>query len=443
MGVIKPQKLLILSFFIWMFFYLQIPVTYLYRGGLLFPFLTLSFFILSFLLGVFSLKSKAIKPLNAISKSKLQQITFLFFCIGLLGVILKIYTGVFKSGIYTSADIFEQRLENMGKELTGGAIGAIASVLYPFAFVALLIVIYNYKSFKKRYLFFVSLVGMYPFIETYFMGGRTNIVLLGTTMAFVIYSSFIRNTNFKTIVIKFFRQRIFSVPKFVFKKKILIPLALFGILFVSYSIKVLDQRLTRFNYGDRVFNVWEQKDYQWVKFDGDFKKTFYASSAEDKSKMLGIFSLKHYFVHGIFEYVRLVNDLDKTTGYYFGQYEFNVFFKFFRLLGLPVKSFAELNEVVKRQAVYQTFWGPFYIDFGLLGVIVAFFWGRFVKLIFVKASRGGTPYVIFYAYLSTVIIASFFINFLLGSSSYFLFAFLIAILAFKLWPNSLKIVNND
>lgn len=442
MGVIRPQKLLLISFFVWLFFYLQVPVTYIYNGTAFFPILTLILFITSFLLGIFSKKRRTIKPHVEISNQKTRQLTFVFFCIGLLGVLLKIYIGTFKSGIYSSGDIFEQRLENMGKELTGGAIGAIASILYPFGFIALLILLYNYKAFKKRYMLFIFLVGIYPFVETYFMGGRTVIVLLGTTMIFVIYASYIKNTNFKTTVFKLFKIKLLSIPKFIFKKRILLPLIVCLILFVSYSIQVLDQRLTRFNYGDRVLNIWEQNDYQWVKFSDDFKASFYSSSTDEKSRMLGIFSLKHYFVHGMFEYVRLVNDLDKCTGYYFGQYEFNVFFKFFRILGIPLKSFSELNNVVKRQAVYQTFWGPFYIDFGFFGVIFAFFWGRFVKRVFVNASRGSTPYLIMYAYLCTIILASFFINFLLGSSSYFLFAFFISIMAFKLWPNDLKIKVN-
>ena len=443
MQAIHPIKLLLLSFLVWLFFYMQLPVTYLYNGSIWFPLLTLILFVIVFCLGIFSLKTSSIKIKPLASNKKLKQIAYLFFFIGLFGIVLKIYIGVFKSGIYTANDIFEQRLENMGKELSGGAIGAIASMLYPFSFVGLLIGIYNYKLFNKVYLFIIIVFGFYPIIETFFMGGRTIIALLGTTIIFVSYASFFKNTTFKIVKFKVLKTTLASLPKFLFKKKVLIPLAIIAVLFVSYSIKVLDTRLTRFNYGDRVFQVWEQKDYQWVKFDNDFKQDFYGASKEEKSKMLGLFSLKHYFVHGIFEYVRLVNELEKTTGYYYGQYEFNVFFKFFKMLGIPLKSFGELSVVVKRQAVYQTFWGPFYIDFGLFGVIIMFFWGRFTKRIYTYAKRGSTPHLIFYSYLSTIIITSFFINFLLGSSSYFLFAFLASLLIFKYWPNNLNFVTKD
>ena len=137
MKAIHPVKLLLWSFLVWVFFYIQLPVKYLYNGSIWFPLLTLILFISAFVFGIASLKTTTIKTLKTTSNKKLKQITYLFFFIGLLGIAIKIYIGVFKSGIYTSNDIFEQRLENMDKELSGGARGAIASILYPFSCVAL------------------------------------------------------------------------------------------------------------------------------------------------------------------------------------------------------------------------------------------------------------------------------------------------------------------
>ncbi|WP_242120105.1 hypothetical protein [Aestuariivivens sediminicola] len=371
---------------------------------------------------------------------KIKQITGLFFFMGALGVLLKVYAGFYNSGIYSSDNIFEQRLQNMGKELTGGAVGAFSSMLYPFAFLALLLAIYHFKSFKKVSLLTISFFGIYPIIETFFMGGRTTIALLGTTLLFVTFASYLKNTAFPVLKFKILKIKLLTLPKFLLKRKIIIPLITVVILFIYYSISVLDNRLTRFNYGDGVFIVWERKDYKWVKFDDEFKEEYFKYSAKDKAKTLGLLNLKHYFVHGVFEFVRLVNDLDKVSGYYYGQYQFNVFFKFFKMLGLPLKSFGELSTIVKRQAVYQTFWGPFYIDFGIFGIVIAFFWGRFVKRVYIKAKMGSTPHVIFYGYLATVIVTSFYINFLMGSSSYFLFAFLISLAVFKYWPPNLKFV---
>lgn len=440
MKALKPIKLVIISILIWGFFYIQVPVEYLYSGNLFFPILTLLLFVVAFVVGVLSLKTASVKPIRLASDRKLKQIIIVFFIVGAFGVLLKIYVGIFNSGIFLANDVFEQRLENMGKELTGGFIGIIASILFPFSFVSLLIAIYNYKILEKSTLAVITLFGVYPFIETVFMGGRTIIALLGTVLLFVIFASYNKNSNIPNTKVKYGSISLLNIPKFIFKKTVYIPLIIFLLLFVSYSINVVNQRLLRFGYGDQTFRIWEQRDYQWVKFDDDFKEVYFQSSQEDKARMIGIYSLKHYFAHGVVEYIRLVNHLDKTTGYYYGQYEFSVFFKFFRAFGVPLKSNEEMQSIMERKAVYKTFFGPFYVDFGVLGIFIMFFWGRFIKRVFVYAQKGHTQYVIFYAYLATIIITSAFLNFLLGSSSYYLFAFFIGLLVFRLWPNNLVFV---
>lgn len=439
MGVVNPIKLLGLSLLIWLFFYMQIPAKYLYTGGVLFPILTLVLFITSFVLGIKSLKRVSVKTIEKPSSKKLKQIIHVLFFIGLIGVFLKIYVGVFKSEIFVANDVFEQRLENMGKELTGGMVGVFASLLFPFSYVALLMVIYNYKIFNRFFLFVVLLFGSYPFVETIFMGGRTIIALLGTTLLFVLFASYYKNSKAPLYKFKLARIRIIDLPKVLFKKQVIVPLVLIGILFTSYSVSVVNKRLTRFGYGNRTLTVWEKKDYQWVKFNEDFKYKYFNETKEEQAKMIGLYSLKHYFAHGLIEYVRLVNHLDKTTGYYYGQYEFNVFFKFFKAFGVPLKSTKQLQSIVKRKAVYTSFFGPFYIDFGVFGAFIMFFWGRFIKRVYVYSKRGHTQYVVFYGYLATIIITSMFINFILGSSSYYLFAFFTCLLMFKYWPENLML----
>lgn len=442
MGTIKPLKLLFISFIVWIFFYTQTPVEYLYNGSALFPIFTIVSYILLFALGIYSLKSTFIKIKPTISLRKVKQLIYVLFLIGFIGVLLKIYIGFFKTEIFVANDIFEKRLENMHKELTGGIIGVFASILFPFSFISLLLSIYYFKIINKFMLIFIIIFGFYPLIESYFMGGRTIIVLLGLTLIFVFYQSYFKNFNFTLVNIKISNFSLLKIPSFLFKKKIYIPLFLISILFIVYSIQIVNKRLDRFGYGDATFRVWEKKDYQWVKFDEDYKKEYFSSNKQEKSKMIGLYSLKHYFAHGVIEYIRLVNHLDKTTGYYYGQYEFNVFFKFFKAFGVPLKSANDLAKILSRKAVYSTFWGPFYIDFGIVGFIIIFFWGRFVKRVFIHAKRGRPEFVIFYGYISTIIITSFFINFLLGSSSYYLFSFFITILLFKYWPNKLIMKTN-
>lgn len=437
MGITNPVKLLLLSLIIWLFFYVQIPGEYKYTGTLFYPILTLIFFIISFICGTLSLKFSSVRILTYPSERKLKQIIYTLFLIGFVGVLLKVYVGFFKSEIFIADDIFEQRLENMGKELTGGFVGIIAAILFPFSFVALLMVIYNYRIFRKTFLLTALLIGSYPFIETIFMGGRTTIALLGTTLIFVLFASYSKNSKIPTKRITWSGAYIMRFPAILLKKTVLIPLILVAVVFTIYSIDVINNRLKTFGYGSRTLSIWEQKDYQWIEFDKAFKTEYYKSTEDEQAKMVGLYSLNHYFAHGMVEYVRMVNHLEHITGYYYGQYEFNVFFKFFRAFGIPLQSETEMQSILKRQGVYSTFFGPFYIDFGVFGFFILFFWGRFVKRVYIYAKNGHTQYVVFYGYLTTIIITSAFINFLLGSSSYYLFAFFVSLLLFKLWPNKL------
>jgi hypothetical protein len=442
MDILKPGRILFLSNLIWLLFFTQIPGEYQYNGSFLYPVLTIFLFLVFFVFGLTSLKSKAVKTLRRTSLKKLKQITYFLFLIGLIGVLLKIYVGFFKTGIFLAQDSFELRLENMGKELTGGGIGILGSLLFPFSFVVLLIIVYNYKIFNNYFLGLGFSIGFYPFIETIFMGGRTIIALLGTTIIFVCIDSYRKNSKIPSLKIKFLKVFLFNFPQILLKRKVLIPSLIMGILFLSYSIDVIDKRLSKFNYGNKTLKVWEQKNYQWIKFDKEFKKEYYTSSSKERTILIGLYSFKHYFAHGTIEYIRLVNHLEKVTGYYYGEYQFNVFFKFFRAFGSPLQTMQEMQSVLKRKAVYTTFWGPFYLDFGLFGIVIIFFWGRFVKRVYIYSKRGRTEYVIFYAFLSTIIVTSAFINFLLGSSSYYFFAFFITALLFKYWPNNLVLKIN-
>jgi len=437
--MIAPLRLLLISFLIWLFFYIQVPVTYLYTGTPYYAFITIILFLFSFVMGYISIKHKSIKTQTEYSVKKVKQIAILFFLLGLLGILIKLYIGFYVSKIYVTENIFRNRLENMGQELSGGFLGVISALLFPFAYINLLIVTYNYKLFSKLFIFLSLLSGIYPMIETYFMGGRTIIALLGATLLFVTIASYYKNNTIAKFKIKVGSIKLLSIPLFLLKKKIWIPLVILGSAFMYYSASVVKNRLETFNYRDTI-KVWERKDYQWVEFDEDFKEEYRSLSKSERNLLLSGYSFKHYFVHGMFEYVRMVNDLDSHIGYHYGQYQFSVFFKFFRVFGIPLKTSEDLNSMVKRKAVYQTFWGPFYLDFGFLGIIVIFFWGRFTKKIYVSAKSGSTPHVIFYGYLSTIIFTSFFLNFLLGSSSYYLFAFFICLFMFKYWPNNLKFV---
>lgn len=437
--MIPPFKLIILSFCIWALAAFAIEGTYQYEGSAFWPVLLLFGYLLSFLLGYLSVRKSNLVFVKKYSEGKIKQIAFLLLFLGVTGVLIDLYIGTFITEIYTTKDTFAKRLELFDKENNSGLLGLISSPLYPMAFISLLITIYHYKLFSLLFKGIVLIFGSYGLFKTFFVGGRTIIVFLGVIMLFVLLKTYIDNNRKGLIQVKFYSINVFLIPKELTKRKVYIPVIASLIFFVYYSINVVNSRVDYFNYGDAVLSLWETKEYKWFEMDHSFKKEYYAASKEEKATMLGWYSLKHYFAHSVYEYIRLVNSIS-PFGHYFGQYEFNVPFKFFRVLGVPFQSFSELNAIVKRQAVYSTFFGPFYIDFGVFGLLVLYSVGRGIKKIFNKAQNGSIPYIILYAYSSLILLSSFFLNFLLGASFYYLFSILILILLFKHYPENLKFI---
>ena len=437
MALLHPLRLLFISFVIWFVFFITIPANYLYDGSAAFPITIFVLYLLCFVLGYYS--SKRSKQLEeekqALLNLKSRQLTLLFFLIGSIGVLTKVYAGFFVTGIYTAANIAQIREELFGQEFSSGLFGVVGAILFPFAVIAMLLVWYNYKRYNKLFVVLATLFGLYPMIDTFFLGGRTTMVLLGGTIAFTVLFGLRNNSNYKLTRVSYKGIKLFSYPAFFNKKRIWIPAIAILFLFVNYSVDVISGRLAQFNY-DNTLVVWEE--LHQADINDDYQKWVEKQPKEEQDYAIGIYSLKHYFAHGAFEYIRLVNHLEKKTGYYYGMFEFHVFFKLFRVFGLPIPSFEELNEVSYKPAVYTTFWGPFYIDFGVFGIIVAFFWGRFVRKVYSRACAGHPAYVVFYGYLATIILASFFLNFLLGSSSYYLFGFLATIIIFKVWPSNIR-----
>ncbi|WP_445386343.1 hypothetical protein ACT6NV_05965 [Robiginitalea sp. IMCC44478] len=442
MAFLHPIRLLLLSFLLWLAFFLVIPTEYLYSGSAFYPLTTLIFYTASFVVGFYSLRQPKQFSADYIGNLNLKskKLSFLFFVLGGIGVLVKLYAGFFVTRIYAARNTALLREELFGQEFSSGAFGVIGALLFPFAVICMLLAWYNFKNYNKIYLAFATLIGIYPIIDTFFLGGRTTMVLLGGTIFVTVLFGLKHHTNYRLSRITFRNITFLAYPKFLNRKRMWIPILLLLVLFVSYSVKVISGRLAEFNY-DNTLLVWEE--LHEVQIDDDFQEHVESLPKKDRDLEIGLYSLKHYFAHGIFEYIRLVNHLEKTSGYYYGMYEFHVFFKFFRPFGLSVPSFSEINKISYKPAVYTTFWGPFYIDFGLFGIAVIFIWGRYVRKVYARALIGHPAYVIFYGYLATIILASFFLNFLLGSSSYYLFGFIVAILLFKIRIDGPELKNRE
>lgn len=432
MNFIKPINLLLLSGLLWLYCVLSLPASYVKLGNSIwFPVFTLLMFILMFVLGLSSIKKVRYKKLNLSDKKK-HLVLYTLLLVGTLGVFVKVYQRLFVEKIYFSESLVKTRMDLLAGEFNSGILGLLSALSFPFATIALMLGVLWFKSISKFMFSVIALFGLFPIIDAVLTESRLIIVLIFGMLFFCFIASptklFKNHTVFS---LKGFK--IVKLPSILFKKKVWIPSVISLFVFVVFSQKVINNRLAVFGYKDTL-KVWEIQ--QQVSIDKDFRSSINnAENNIEKNKLIGAYSLKHYFAHGVFEYIRLNNHLEKSWGYYYGMFEFYTYFKVLKIVGIPIPSFGKLNEISYKKAVYTTFWGPFYIDFGIFGFIVSFFLGRLCKRIYLKAVLGSESDILLYSFIGVIILASFFVNLAGGANLYFLNAMFVTILFMNLLKN--------
>ena len=126
-----------------------------------------------------------------------------------------------------------------------------------------------------------------------------------------------------------------------------------------------------------------------------------------------------------FEFQKLVNHVDEPYGIFYGKYELDVYFKFLRFFNIPVESRLEMEKTLYHAGYYITLWGPFYLDFGVFGFVIAFFLGYVIKKTYNYAVQGHLPAILMYSYIAIVLLASFHVSLVGGKYIYIFNAILI------------------
>jgi hypothetical protein len=87
--------------------------------------------------------------------------------------------------------------------------------------------------------------------------------------------------------------------------------------------------------------------------------------------LYNITAIGQYIVHGVFEFFALVQLKSPDDPLLLGRYEF-MFLDQIQRIVLPGTPVADLETFNPTSAVFSTFWGPAYIDFGYFMVLFAF-----------------------------------------------------------------------
>ncbi|XMO87889.1 O-antigen polymerase [Algibacter sp. AS12] len=439
---ITPKRLIIYSFLIWVIAYTLIPATYILHNSF-YPVLVLVLYNAGLLFGLFSVKKvdeEKYKQPDSLPRPDYYTIV-ISFCIGVFGACLKLYQLIFVQNLLTVNGFALREAQIYSAEFNSGALGLIIALTFPFAIVSFLATFYYQKYFSKTLLIFSGLFASVYMLSSLLNESRLPMALSLFIFFIVWYFYQVRYGRFfyNNFQIKLGSIKLFKLPKFFTRWYVVLVFIAISVA-LSFSTKVMVNRLNHYNYKD-VLTVWE--GYHETIIDGDFKNEINKLPKQEKNIAVAKYSLYHYFAHGVVEFQRLVNHLDDKNGIYYGKYELDVYAKFFRFFGLNIQTKKEMNEVIYKRGYYVTFWGPFYLDFGLFGVFICFFLGRFIKKTYLKASLGYLPAILMYSYLAVNLMASLHVTFFGSSYMYIFNAIVVFWILRKLASKSTVVVINQ
>lgn len=411
--LLTPFRLLFFSFLVWLVCYLIIPAEYLVKGNRAFPIFIFIAYNIALILGFYSLRVTKQKR-KAPNVSDYIAIKLSFY-IGIIGFVLKIVQLIFIQKVF-SINVYEARVDNQFTEFNSGLLGVVIALTFPFAVISFLAIFYNYKWSSLRMKIASALFAALYIIDAYLNGARLPIavILAMTAIIFIIFQSQ-KGTFFKRVLkIRIYEFHLISIPRVFLKSKSLIIITIF-LLAIGFFKNAMIDRLEYYNYRD-VLSYWEIQHESVM--DEDFKKRVNSLNISDKNEAVANYSLYHYFTHAPFEFQKLVNHVDQPLGIFYGRYQFDVYFKFLRLVKIPVESKLEMQKVLYHPGYYITFWGPFYLDFGLIGLILAYLLGIFIKYTFNLMLRGYLPAILMYSYMAIILLASFHVSLFGGKYIY-------------------------
>lgn len=420
--IIHPLRLIVFSFLLWLVAYLLIPATYEVNNSF-YPITVLALYNLFLVFGFYSVKKRHTPAENfnlhtgRLSSIERTIIVFMLF-FGVFGALLKLYQLFVLQKIHL-VNAYQLRESLIySAEFNSGFLGIIIALTFPFTLISFFSIFYYQKFFSRGMLILSGSFASIYLLSSFLNESRLPIAL-AMFMFFVVwvfyqkdYGKFLLNAT----QIKIGKYNFFEIPRFFFRKNVIIIIILFVTL-ISFSTNVMLNRLNHYNYRD-VLTVWE--GYHGSVMDDDFKKRINSLPKAEKNLEVSKYSLYHYFAHGTIEFQRLVNHVDDKNGIFYGRYELDVYVKLFRFMGLDTLTKQEMDDVLYKKGYYTTFWGPFYLDFGLWGLIICFFLGRYIYKVFLNALDGKLTAILMYAYIAVNLVASFHVTFF-GSAYIYVF----------------------
>ena len=211
-----------------------------------------------------------------------------------------------------------------------------------------LVYYFSFRMNNNKLLFVCLFLFVLPFMEAYLRGSRR-----------IVFESL-----WLIAIILFIFGKIKSV-------KNLIPIFVAGVVFLSFSLFVIKNRVSQDN---NVFysKIFSSQYNEFVPPTEDAINFIHKNRNNILSDLcFSEIHLGQYIVHGVFEMDYMISNKPKKM---YGQYNTYLFIKFLNKLGVLNIPLSNLNNPTKR-ITYLTFFGGMFLDFGWFAIAIMFLFG--------------------------------------------------------------------
>jgi hypothetical protein len=338
------------------------------------------------------LEAEAAVVSNPWNKPLVPMLFWSTMALGLFGIALRLFDRLFLRGIdYAGMNAFELR-EALSASSSSPA-GIVAAIMLPLCLIPLMLLLASRDRTSKPLLAIAGLVFLLPMAESLFQLSRSYLLLtLGL--------------GFATIVI----TRFGGTP---FHRK-LILLSVAGVLAILALSTVIFSARLEAGSGRLADSVFDSVYANYLQPSAAAQRTISTGSDTAAFVTLAVLPNGMYYISGAYEFSALWTRPDGQQ-FAYGQM---LLFPFVRVIhyvmGSDGLSQERVENYVYRDGVFQTFFGPLWVDFGWIGPFLLVPFGYLVQLLSYRVRTGSTAFLPIYIYLAIVIFFMPVVNFMVN-----------------------------
>jgi len=301
-----------------------------------------------------------------------------------------------------------------GGEFSGNPLAVAAAVCYPFSVVAFMLSVYFRKYFTKTQYVLGLVVGALSSLFLLLLGSRSSFFFFLELSFFAVFLQRGLFERVKVLITRAQRMKILGAG---------------GLVLLVFSL-IQAQRSTVIGLESKTIFDLRADAQQWRYNTNSITGWLIGDKPYAFS---GVLDFVHYYIHGVFEFIRLYNFSQTQYGSLYGKYELFVFFKLFKFLGIDsADSFATLTSTYfLKPGTYTTFWGPFFVDFGIFGVLIIFIVGKLLRKVFLNFRDGKIGGLLFVPIILAMIFSIPITNTVIGQNTYMLVSVFLSIFLYK------------